>query len=246
MAVPQTDGLTLLDITKSFGPLEALREFSLFVRRGEVVALLGPNGAGKTTLLRVAAGLLAPAGGRVLVDGIDLVQQPRLAKRKVGWAAETPQLYEHLSPTENLEFFGRLWGMGTREARAAAVHALEAAGLSHRAADSVSVLSHGMRQRLSIARALLHGPSVLLLDEPFQGLDARARASIVERLRDPKERGACAVLMATQQVDAAISACDRAAIVDRGRLVNVLNAPEVDAAALSAELRALGGGDRAP
>src|SRR5689334_3637369 len=164
VASPGADGLTLFEVTKAFGGEKALDAVSLRVPRGEVVGLLGPNGAGKSTLIRAAAGLLSPESGKVLVDGIDLLASPAEAKRKVGWLPDAPVLYDELTAAENLVFFGRLWGIGAREARAAAKDALAAARLSHRAADRARELSHGMRQRLSLARAMLHGPSVLLLD----------------------------------------------------------------------------------
>lgn len=236
-----TAGLTLFELSKSFGAASVLTDVSLRVARGEVVALVGPNGAGKTTLLRLAAGLGRPTTGRILVDGVDLARSPAEAKRKVGFAGDRPLLYEDLSAQENLKFFGRLYGLRANEAAAASSRALAAFGLAHRAADTAGTLSHGMRQRLSLARALLHEPSVLLLDEPFEGLDPGGLQAFVERLRDEPSRTGRAVLLVTHQVDVGLSVCDRAAIIDRGRLVKVVGRGEIEPGAFARELRGLGG-----
>jgi ABC-type multidrug transport system ATPase subunit len=241
LAAPGAEGLTLFELSKSYGGRAALDAVSLRVARGEVVALFGPNGAGKTTLLRAAAGLLAPSGGRVLVDGVDLALQPAAAKRKLGWAGDTPLFYDGLTALENLVFFARLWGVPPAEAEPAARRALEAAGLAHRGADSARELSHGMRQRLAIARATLHAPSVLLLDEPFEGLDASAAASLVASLREGAARAGRACLVASHQTDLALESCDRVVILHRGKLVRVAPRGETTVPGLTAELRALGG-----
>jgi heme exporter protein A len=223
-----------------------LSDVSLRVHPGEVVALFGPNGAGKTTLLRIAAGLSRATGGRVFIDGTDLALSPLQAKRKVGWVADRPMLYDGLTASENLEFFGELWGLSPSDAAAAAAAALHESGLAHRAADRVGDLSRGMQQRLSLARAFLHAPSVLLLDEPFEGLDPAGQKALVDRLRGEKGRALRATLLVTQHVDLGLASCDRAALLDRGALVKVVAGGEFDAAGLSQELRALGGDAPAP
>ncbi len=240
-ATGETAGLTLFEVTKAFGAALALDAVSLRVARGEAVALIGPNGAGKSTLIRAAAGLLAPDSGRILIDGVDLLASPAEAKRNIGWLPDTPLLYDELTASENLVFFARLWGMGGAQARAAAKDALAAASLSHRAADRAGQLSHGMRQRLSLARATLHGPTVLLLDEPFEGLDASSTADLVAQLQDAAARGGRAVLLATHRADLALATCDRVAILHRGKLVRVAARGEADAPELGAQLRRLGG-----
>jgi len=234
-------GLTFFDVSKSFGRFEALHEFSLQVAQGEVITLFGPNGAGKTTLLRVAAGLSTPSRGRVLVDGLDAATSPREAKRRTGFAGDRPLIYGELTAAENLEFAARLYGLSASEARRAAGDGLKAQGLSHRSADPARTLSHGMAQGLSLARATLHGPSVLLLDEPFEGLDARRSARLLEFIRDGAGRASRAVLLSTHQVDLGLAACDRAALLDRGRLVKVAGRSAFDKDGLSREIAALGG-----
>ena len=241
MAEAGAEGLTLFEVSKSFGSAAALESVSLRVTRGEVVALFGPNGAGKTTLVRAAAGLLRPTAGRVLIDGHDLAKAPAQAKRLIGWTPDSPALYDELTAAENLVFFARLWGLSPEAARDASKRALSAAGLAHRAADPAGDLSHGMRQRLSLARAVLHDPTVLLLDEPFEGLDAAGASALVDALRVPDARAKRACLIAGHQVELALAACDRFAILDRGRLLRVGLRDDTDAAALTRELKQLGG-----
>ncbi len=240
------NGLTFFEVSKSFGRFEALHAFSLRVFRGEVVTLFGPNGAGKTTLLRIAAGLSAPSRGRVLVDGIDSSACPRDAKRRMGFAGDRPLVYGELTALENLEFAARLYGLAPAEAKRAAEDGLKAQGLSHRAADPAGTLSHGMAQGLSLARATVHGPTALLLDEPFEGLDARRTARLLEFLRGGAGHAGRAVFLSTHQVDLGLAACDRAALLDRGRLVKVADRRAFEGGALSRELTALGGEDAGP
>lgn len=241
MPSPGTEGLTLLDLAKSFASKPALAGISLRAARGEVIALMGPNGAGKTTMLRAAAGISRPSAGRVLIDGIDVGASPAEAKRKIGWVPDSPVFYNDLNAAENLEFFARLWGMGPRDARAAAERAIGELTLAHRARDPVSELSHGMRQRLSIARATLHAPTVLLMDEPFEGLDASASARLVESLRDGPTRAARATVVATHQAHLALACSDRVALLEGGGLVGLTPSSELDEPRLNAKLRALGG-----
>lgn len=243
MAAPAaSSGLTLFEVSKSFGPTQVLNKVSLRVAPGEVVALFGANGAGKTTLIRVAAGIARADGGRVLIDGADLAADPSAAKRRVGWVPEQPQVYDDLSPLENLAFFGRLYGMSKGQAAAAAQKRLGELALAHRSLDPCGTLSHGMRQRLSLARALLHDPAVLLLDEPFEGLDARGQAALTAELNSVEGRVKRAVLLATHQVDLGLAVADRVAVIDSGRLVSLHPASDTTTSALLAQLRALGGG----
>jgi len=231
-------GLALLEVRKSYGGTEVLRGVSLRVRPGEVVALLGPNGAGKTTLLRVAAGIARPSSGRVVVDGKDMAGEPQAARLRVGFAPERPAAYATLTAHENLTFFGELYGLARGEAASRAAAALAAAGLSHRSSDAAGALSHGMRQRLSFARATVHEPSALLLDEPFEGLDAAHRDRLVGILR---EKGGRATLLTTHMAEAALEVADKVALIDRGELVAIEPAAGLTPDGLGVRLRALGG-----
>ncbi|MBI3287296.1 MAG: ABC transporter ATP-binding protein, partial [Chloroflexi bacterium] len=156
-------------LSKYYGPRPALRGVDLRIERGEFMTLFGPNGAGKTTLLRILATLSRPSAGTAHIGGLDLRSQGPRFRREIGLVAHEPLLYGTLSVAENLHFFGRLYRVPELEARAREV--MEQVGLAHRRHDAVRTLSRGMQQRLSIARALLHRPSLLLLDEPYAGLD---------------------------------------------------------------------------
>jgi ABC-type multidrug transport system ATPase subunit len=232
------DGLTLLDVRKSFGGVEVLRGVSLRVRPGTVVALLGPNGAGKTTLLRVAAGIARPASGRIVVDGKDLDRDAQAARSRVGYAPERPVAYGALTALENLTFFGRLYGLSPAAATERAHGALKAAGLAQRSSDPAGTLSHGMLQRLSFARATIHKPTVLLLDEPFEGLDATHSDRLAGDLR---ERAGRATLFTTHVPDTALEVADQVALLDRGQLVTLEPSASLTQIQLRTRLRNLGG-----
>jgi ABC-2 type transport system ATP-binding protein len=239
------EGLELHQVTKAFGGEAAVGAFSLSVSRGETVALFGPNGAGKTTLLRMAAGILRADSGKLRVGGADLVSNPREAKRKIGWVADHPLLYDELTIAENVAYFGRLYGLSRDEAASRAERLLKEFGVLHRSADLAASLSLGMRQRASIARALVHDPAVLLLDEPFEGLDPRGQEALLQALRGGGQGQGRAVLFATQQIDLGLRACDRLVLMDRGKLVRTAAPSSVTLESLTRELRGLGGDLRA-
>ncbi|WP_052885930.1 ABC transporter ATP-binding protein [Vulcanisaeta distributa] len=174
-------------VTKRFGRIVAVEDVYLEVPEGRIVALVGPNGAGKTTMLRLAAGILAPDGGRVLVYGYDAMSVK--AKRRVGFMTPMDRgVYWRLTAMDNLIFFGVLYGLSLGEARARAKELLEDLGLGGRANDWVATYSTGMMRRLEIARALMHDPDVLLLDEPTSGIDIDAKRSILNFIRGLRGR----------------------------------------------------------
>src|SRR5713101_627089 len=162
-------------LTKHFGKLEAVRDLTLEVGAGEVFGFLGPNGAGKTTTIRMLTGLVRPTSGTALVAGYDVAREPQEVKRRVGFLAETPYLYAKLSGREFLAFMGGLYEVPTALARQRAERLLSLFELAEKADDLVETYSHGMRQKLALAGAMLHEPPVLFLDEPTSGLDPRAR-----------------------------------------------------------------------
>jgi heme exporter protein A len=216
-------------LTKAFGLRPVLRGVDLSVGPGEFVALFGPNGAGKTTLLRILATLTRPTSGRALIAGYDIARQPAAARAVLGLVSHQPLLYGDLTAEQNLHFFGRMYGLdrSTRQARTSDL--LERVGLAARARDPLRTFSHGMQQRLAIARAVLHDPPVLLLDEPYAGLDQDAALMLDGVLRDVATRGR-AVLMTTHSLSRGLAMADRVAILSRGVVAHVAPRHQLDEA----------------
>ncbi|MEO8571060.1 MAG: ABC transporter ATP-binding protein [Chloroflexota bacterium] len=204
---------------RRFGTLWAIRGMDLEVLRGEVLGLLGPNGAGKTTTVRVLTALIAPSEGRATVDGLDVTEHPEEVRARVGLLTETPGLYDKLSATANLEFFGRLYGLDS-ETRATRIERyLRLFSLWERRDDVAGNFSKGMKQKLAIARALLHEPAVVFLDEPTAALDLEA-AYIVREAIEAMRRSGRTIILATHNLDEADRLCDRVAFV-RGGLLRI-------------------------
>jgi heme exporter protein A len=205
--------VTLVDVSRHYGRRRAVSHVSLALRRGEIVGLLGPNGAGKSTLLGMLATLVTPTSGDIEY-GDGLTRTSPALRSRIGVLAHELHLYPELSARQNLTFFAHLYGLGP----AAVDRALEAANLADRADDDVSGFSRGMRQRLALERALLHAPRLVLLDEPFTGLDDRAAAVVSARIRTLSSDGAI-VVVATHDLDLVDGLVTRVAIVRDGRLV---------------------------
>jgi ABC-type multidrug transport system ATPase subunit len=188
------------------------------VRAGEIVGLLGPNGAGKSTLLAILSTLLSPSSGEVRYGTRTAVEAGAVLRSRLGLLAHDLHLYPELTARENLTFFARLYGVPDVEARVVA--ALERASLDGRGDDLVSGFSRGMRQRLALERALIHRPRLLLLDEPFTGLDDASGQALIARLRGFRDEGRL-VLVATHDLDLAEGLLDRAAVLRDGRLLAI-------------------------
>lgn len=201
---------------KAFGPRYALRGIDLTIAEGEFVTLFGPNGAGKTTLLKILATLTRPTRGAVRLQGHPLTGDWTEARRHLGLVSHQSFLYTDLSAEENLRFYARLFDVRNADARIQEL--LDAVGLRARARDLVRTYSRGMLQRLSIARALLHDPSILLLDEPYTGLD-EAAADRFTKLLAETGRADRTVLMTTHNLEQGLALCDRAIVLDRGKIV---------------------------
>jgi heme exporter protein A len=213
-------------LVKQFGPFTALRELSFSIAAGEFVSLVGPNGAGKTTLLRILATLSRPTRGHVTIAGHRLPKGADEVRRQIGFLSHQPLLYGELSADENLRFFAKMYDLGKAEQRIDDL--LDQVDLSGRRLDRVRTFSRGMQQRLSIARALLHDPRVVLLDEPFTGLDPDASDQLSETLRGLQD-GRRAVVMTTHDFDRGLALCDRALVIARGKLAYEARRDEIGA-----------------
>jgi ABC-2 type transport system ATP-binding protein len=207
--------LSVLDIRKRFAAVEALAGCSFSVERGRMLGFLGPNGAGKTTAMRAIFGLVELDDGEVLWDGRRAGTADRL---RFGYMPEERGLYPRMPVGEQLEYFGRLHGLSAGAARAAASRWLERLGLEDRAGAKVEELSHGNQQRAQLAAALMHEPELLVLDEPFAGLDPLAVRTLADVLRGEAARGA-AVLFSSHQLELVEDVCEDVAIIDGGRVV---------------------------
>jgi heme exporter protein A len=210
---------------KTYGPVEALCGLDLRVEPGVFLTIFGPNGAGKTTLMKVLSTLTRPTEGSAYVGGKDVVHDAAAVRKRVGVISHNTFLYAHLSGIENLEFYARMYRL--KDGHQRALKLLARMDLTRRMNDRVGTYSRGMQQRLSVARALLHDPELLLLDEPYTGLDqhaSRVLAEVLEGLRD----GIRTVIMTTHNLQEGLAGSDRAAIMVEGRLVFDQCVAEID------------------
>ena len=216
MTTNQAPAIQLHRLTKAFGHQVALRGVDLSLAEGEFLTLFGPNGAGKTTLIRIVASLTRPTAGTVHVRGQDLSKAATAVRRDIGLISHNPLLYGDLTPDENLRFFARMYDLPQARSRIDA--ALEQVGLVARRHDPVRTFSRGMVQRLAIARATLHDPAIMLLDEPYTGLDLQA-ADMLRAVLQELAAYNRTVILTTHDLEQGLEMCDRAAILHRGRVV---------------------------
>ena len=212
--------IRLNNITKHYGNFTAVQDLQLQVAPGEVFGFIGPNGAGKTTTIKIIGGILKPSAGKVQICGIDMDRQPEAAKRKMGFIPDRPYLYEKLTGMEFLQFTADLYGVGRNGWRQKALQELERFSLNEWADELIESYSHGMRQRLIFAAALLHQPEVLIVDEPMVGLDPVTIRRVKTLFRE-LARQSVAVFMSTHTLAVAEAVCDRIGVIHRGRLVAV-------------------------
>lgn len=206
-------------LTKNYGLNAVLRGVNLHVHPGEFVTLVGSNGAGKTTLMRIVAAMLRPSSGQVQIGGWGLPEHAEKVRRHIGLVSHHALLYGDLTAAENLSFFARLYQLDNQEERIA--NALRLVGLAARQRDPVRSFSRGMLQRLTIARATLHEPDVLLLDEPYTGLDQDATRLLDELLRQESERGRT-IFMITHDLVRGLDLGHQIAILDRGKIAKIV------------------------
>jgi ABC-2 type transport system ATP-binding protein len=213
-----TAAIDATGLVKNFGQLRAVDGIDLEVRQGEIFGVLGPNGAGKTTAIRMLATLLPIDSGQARVFGVDVVREPHRVRQLVGVTGQYASVDEELTAAENLWMFGRLQGLRSADARAAAGRLLEQFGLAEAASKPISQFSGGMRRRLDLAASLITRPPLIFLDEPTTGLDPRTRGQMWDTIRGLVNEG-CTVLLTTQYLDEADQLAGRIAVIDHGRKV---------------------------
>lgn len=217
---PMSDKEVLIEVeqlSRRFGSLQAVDEISFVVNKGEVLGFLGPNGAGKSTTMQIISGNLAPTAGRVLINGIDLLDQPKQAKALLGYLPDQPPLYRELTVDEYLAYCARLNRIPASQRRAAIDLAKQRCGLTEVGRRLIGNLSKGYRQRVGIAQAIIHSPALVILDEPTVGLDPiqiREIRSLIRELRDDHS-----VILSTHILPEVQSVCDRVQIINQGKLV---------------------------
>ncbi len=209
--------ITVDGLTKTYGARTALEAISFEVPRGEIFGFVGPNGAGKTTTMRILAGLLEPTAGRALIDGADVVAHPDSVHDRLGYMPDFFGVYDQLTAAEYLDFYAACYRQPKARRRKIADDLLELVGLADRRDQSVDTLSRGMKQRLCLARALVHDPAVLLLDEPASGLDPRARVEMREILKELQQMGKT-ILISSHILPELTELCSMIGIIDHGRM----------------------------
>ncbi|MCC6021134.1 MAG: ATP-binding cassette domain-containing protein [Thermoproteaceae archaeon] len=221
------DVIVAENLVKRYGRVLALDGASFSVARGEIFGLLGPNGAGKTTTIKILTGLTPPTSGRALVAGFDVVREAREVKRRIGWISSEIIIDDELAVMENLEIQARLHGVSDWRERA--LQLLRYFGIVEAAGRPAGKLSTGMRKRLEVAMALIHGPEILFMDEPTVGLDVGARVGFWEVIRQVSREFGVTVLLTTHYIEEADRLCGRVAIMNRGRVVAVGTPDELKA-----------------
>ncbi len=212
--------IELKHLTKAYGNHSAVQGLSLSIGKGEIFGFIGPNGAGKTTTIKMMGGVMAPTAGSVTIAGIDMQAQPQEAKRRIGFIPDRPFLYEKLTGLEFLRFTADIYGVAEERFGEKAAATLDLFSLTDWSNDLIESYSHGMKQRLIMAAALLHDPEVLIVDEPMVGLDPLAIIMVKKLFRRLAAHGV-AIFMSTHTLKVAEDICDRIGILSRGRLLAV-------------------------
>jgi len=221
-------------LTRHFGALTAVDGIDLQVESGQFFGFLGPNGAGKSTTIKMLTGLLAPTSGRMSLLGIDFAQNPAEVKRQIGVVPEGMGLFERLKASEYLEFVGRMYGLDKATTRKRSEELLEFMQLADRSDTLIADFSHGMQKKLALAAAVIHGPRILFLDEPFEGVDALAAGALKELLARMTERGVT-IFLTSHVLEIVERLCSHVAIIKTGKLVAQGSIAELRAGVPSAE-----------
>jgi heme exporter protein A len=219
--------IELQGLTKSFGAHHVLKGIDLKVSAGERLAIFGPNGAGKTTLIKIVATLIRPSAGTVLINGTSIRDKPEQIRSRLGVMGHHTFLYDNLTVYDNLKFYGSMYGVNNLDRTVREV--IARVELESRLYDRVGTLSRGMQQRVSLARAIIHNPSILFLDEPETGLDPHA-VSVMQGILDTPAIERNTVLFTTHNIERGLELCDRLAILSEGRIVYQKPKEEIDTA----------------
>ncbi|MCG3086709.1 ABC transporter ATP-binding protein [Sporosarcina cyprini] len=210
--------LTMTNVKKRFGEKEVVKGITLHVGKGEAFGLLGPNGAGKSTTISMICGLVPYDEGDIQVDGLSVGRSPYEIKKKIGVVPQDIALYPTLSAFDNLVFWGKMYGLKGREAKARAFEVLETVGLSERGKDRIETFSGGMKRRINIGAALLHRPELLIMDEPTVGIDPQSRHHILETVKRLNEQG-MTIIYTSHYMEEVEFLCKRIAIMDHGQVI---------------------------
>ena len=217
--------ISVKGLTKRFAGHVALHDIDLNIEQGEFVIILGPNGAGKTTLLKILETLVRPSYGSVKIGGLELSRSAVEIRKKIGAISHESYLYDDLTVEENLHFYGKMYGLPESELTVRIQTLLEQLHLEQRCMDRVSTLSRGMKQRLSIARSLIHDPDIILMDEPYTGLDLRSACDLDNMLLENSRK--VTVLMVTHDLERAFVICDRVIMLSAGKIAVDMRKQEI-------------------
>lgn len=226
--------IDLKDVTKQYGSTTAVNRLSLHVAAGEIYGFIGPNGAGKTTTIRIMGGIIEPTSGSIIIGGIDMKRQPVQAKSIIGYVPDRPFLYEKLTGMEFMKFIGDLYRVDSASFPERASSLLEQFALHDWQNEIIEAYSHGMKQRLIIASALLHDPKVMVIDEPMVGLDPSAVRMVRDILKDLAARGVT-IFVSTHTLSIAQDLCDRIGVIHKGILLAQGTLVELNHAARTGE-----------
>ncbi len=210
--------VSIRNLSKAFGKTPVLKALDFDLRKGEFAVVFGPNGAGKTTLLKLISTLMEPTAGSIFVYGFNAAEEPEKVRKEIGMLSHDSYLYGELTAKENLHFFGQMYGIGKQELEERIELFLNDVGIKGKADERVSTFSRGMKQRLSIARSLLHRPSLLLLDEPYTGLDPSA-SLVFEKLLNSQAFAGSSKIMVSHDLERGFALCDRVLILNSGKFV---------------------------
>jgi ABC-2 type transport system ATP-binding protein len=210
--------LLIKDLEKSYGKFKALNKMNLDIKKGEIFGFIGPNGAGKSTTMKIVSGLLSPDSGEVYVDGIDAIKNNKKLKEKIGYMPDFFGVYDNLKAHEYLEFYGSIYGITGKEIKDLSMDLLELVNLESKYDAYVDGLSRGMKQRLCLARCLIHNPQLLILDEPASGMDPRARFEMKNILKNLKDMGKT-ILVSSHILSELGEICTNIGIVESGQMM---------------------------